>query len=94
LNVEFEHEPVAEMIEGTESCVNEPGNIDLPDSLRERLLSAARINALTEIETLIAELKGLGPDAQCLTDELDNLLERYDMDGIILLINQVSNRTE
>jgi len=94
LSVEFEHEPAAEKIEGTVSCVNTPGNIALPDNFHERLLSAARINALTEIETLITELKGLGPDAQCLTDELENLLERYDMDGIISLINQMSDRTE
>lgn len=94
LKVEFEHEPAAEVTEGTVSCVNAPGNIDIPDNLRERLLSAAQINALTEIETLIAELKGLGPEVQCLTDELENLLECYDMDGIISLINQVSDRTE
>jgi CheY-like chemotaxis protein len=94
LNVEFEHEPAAEMIAGTEPCVDAPGEIDLPDSLRDRLLSAARINALTEIETLIVELKGLGPGAQCLADKLENLLARYDMDGVIAFINQVSARTE
>jgi PAS domain S-box-containing protein len=94
LNVEFEHEPAAEMIAGTEPCVDVPGEIDLPDSLRDRLLSAARINALTEIETLIVELKGLGPGAQCLADKLENLLARYDMDGVIAFINQVSARTE
>ena len=94
LNVEFEHEPAAEMIAGAVPCVDEPGEIDLPDDLRERLLAAARINALTEIEALIVELKGLGPGAQCLADELDNLLRRYDMDGVIALINRASGRTE
>ncbi len=94
LNVQFEHEPAAEMIEGTVPCVDAPSEIILPDGLRERLLSAARINALTEIETLIVELKGLGPGAQCLADELENLLARYDMDGVIAFINQVSSRIE
>jgi hypothetical protein len=37
---------------------------------------------------LITELRGLGPDAQCLADELGRLLSRYDMDGIIALINR------
>ncbi len=94
LKVEFEHEPAAEMTPRTTPCDDAPGEIDLPDSLRERLLSAARINALTEIETLIIELKELGPGAQCLADELENLLARYDMDGVIALINKVSARTE
>lgn len=90
LNVEFEHEPAAEMIAGAVPCDDEPGEINLPDDLRERLLAAARINALTEIEVLIVELKGLGPGAQCLADKLDNLLGRYDMDGVIALINRAS----
>ncbi len=94
LNVEFEHEPAAEMTPRTTPCDDAPGEIDLPDSLRERLLSAARINALTEIETLIIELKERGPGEQCLADELENLLARYDMDGVIALINKVSARTE
>jgi PAS domain S-box-containing protein len=94
LNVEFEHEPAAEMVPRTIPCDDAPGEIDLPDSLRERLLGAARINALTEIETLIVELKELGPGAQCLADELENLLAGYDMDGVIALINKVSARIE
>lgn len=94
LKVEFDHEPAAEEIKGAVSFINAPGNLNLPDSLHERLLSAARMNALTEIEILITELKGLGPDTICLTDELENLLERYDMEGIISLIGQVSDRIE
>jgi PAS domain S-box-containing protein len=89
LNVEFEHEPAAEMITGAVPCGHEPGEIDLPDGLRERLLAAARINALTEIETLIVELKGLGAGAQCLAEELESLLSRYDMEALIALIDQI-----
>ena len=50
-------------------------------------------NALTEIETSIVELKELGPATQCLAGELENLLARYDMDGVIAFINRVSART-
>ena len=88
LPVEFEHEPAAEVVAGTVPCADEVGDIELPHGLRERLLAAAGINALTEIEELIAELRGLGPGAQCLADELGSLLSRYDMDGIIALINR------
>lgn len=94
LKVEFAHEPPAEEIV---SCVTPLGNIVLPNSLHERILASAKVNALTEIESLIKELKELkelGPDAHCLTDELENLLERYDMEGIISLINRVSEKTE
>jgi CheY-like chemotaxis protein len=94
LNVEFEHEPAAEMLAGAAPCVDELGEIDLPDALRERLLAAARINALTEIETLIVELEGLGPGMHCLADKLENLLARYDMEGVIATINRVSATTE
>jgi len=91
LKVEFDHELPAEEIL---SCITPIDKIFLPNSLHERILSSAKVNALTEIESLIKELKELGPDTHCLTDELENLLENYDMDGIVSLINRVSKRTE
>ena len=89
LHVEFVHEPDTVMPAGAKPCAGEPDAIQLPGSMRERLLAAARINALTEIETLIGELKELSPDAKCLAVELEKLLSRYDMDGIIALIEQI-----
>jgi len=88
LHVEFVHEPDAGVPAGAKPCAGEPDASQLPDSMRERLLAAARINALTEIETLIGELKGLNPGTKCLAVELEKLLSRYDMDGIIALINR------
>ena len=88
LHVEFVHEPDTGVPAGTRPCDGEPHAIQLPDSMRERLLAAARINALTEIETLIGELKGLNPDTKCLAVELEKLLSRYDMEAIIALINR------
>jgi CheY-like chemotaxis protein len=90
LHVEFVHEPDAGVPAGARPCAGEPDTIQLPGSLRERLLAAARINALTEIETLIGELRGLNPDTQCLAVELEKLLSHYDMDGIIALVNRLS----
>jgi PAS domain S-box-containing protein len=94
LHVEFENEAHTEVPTGGEPCAGERGAIHLAGAMRERLLAAARINALTEIETLIDELKGLNPGAKCLADELEGLLSRYDMDGIITLVNKVIDGTE
>jgi PAS domain S-box-containing protein len=88
LHVEFVHESDTGVPSGGKPCAGEPDTIQLPGSIRERLLAAARINALTEIETLIGELKGLNPDTKCLAVELEKFLSRYDMDGIIALINR------
>ena len=94
LHVEFVHEPDTVMPTGATPCAGEPGAIQLPGSMRERLLTAARINALTEIETLIGELKELSPDAKCLAVELEKLLSHYDMDGILALIDQIPAEVE
>ena len=89
LNVKFEHEPPAEITAGTVPCDDEAAVVALPDDLRARLLAAARINALTELETLIGELKELGPATGCVAEELETLLSCYDMDGIIALIDRM-----
>lgn len=88
LHVEFVHEPDAGVPAGARPCAGEPDTIQLPDRIRERLLAAARINALTEIETVIGELQELNPDAKCLAVELEKLLSQYDTDAIIALINR------
>jgi CheY-like chemotaxis protein len=88
LHVEFVHDPDTEEPAGARPCAGEPDTIQLPERLRERLLAAARINALTEIEMLIGELKELDPDAKFLAVELEKLLSQYDTDAIIALINR------
>jgi PAS domain S-box-containing protein len=94
LHVEFEHEPAPGEPAGSGPCAGITVAAQLPGDLRERLRAAARINALTEIEALIGELKGLGPDMRCLADELDNLLGRYDMDGVIALLDRASGKND
>jgi PAS domain S-box-containing protein len=89
LQVEFEHEPAAEAPAVAMPGVGQAGDIRLPDEMRERLLAAARINALTEIEIVIGELKGLGPGTAFLAEEVQGLLSRYDMDGIIALVERL-----
>jgi PAS domain S-box-containing protein len=68
------------------------GEARVPEALRERLLAATRLNALTEIEALIAEMKQLDPGAQLLADQLEALLLRYDTDGIADLVRATPAR--
>jgi len=89
LGVDFEREPpIAAAVQlSQESGASE---MRVPENFRRRLLAAAEINALTEIEDLIAELKQLDPAAQRLAAELEELLSRYDMDGIAGLVEGIA----
>jgi len=88
LHLDLDHAPVGEAPSGAATQTADIAAVHLPDALRERLLAAAEINALTEIEALIGELKRLGPAAQALADELEGLLLQYDTDGIAACVSQ------
>jgi CheY-like chemotaxis protein len=89
LGIEIEEEPAVELAVGCDSEMTALADLQLADDLRNRLLAAAQINALTEIEALILELKGLGAPAQSLVDKLEVLVAHYDMEGIIELVEQL-----
>jgi hypothetical protein len=89
LHVEFEHEPAPDESVVSGACAGNNATGPLPGDLRERLLAAASVNALTEIEALIGELKTLGPGPQCLAAELGSLLSSYDMDAVIERLNRI-----
>ncbi len=89
LKVELEPEPAADLPAGAETPEADPSPVHIPDALRQRLLAAAEINALTEIEVLIGELKRLDPAAQAVADDLTGLLKRYDTDGIAALVMRI-----
>ncbi len=93
LGVDFEREPVAEPAT-TQRASPAPdlAFLSLPGPLRQRLLDAAAINALTDLETAISELKQLDPAAHRLAAELEELLTRYDMEGIAALIEEVPTK--
>ena len=90
LHVDLDHACVGEIPPGVATQTADIAAVRLPEALRERLLAAAQINALTEIEALIGELKRLDPAAQALAAELDGLLSQYDTDGIAARLRQVS----
>ena len=59
-------------------------------ALAQRNFGAHVVDELTEIEVLIGELKRLGPGAEDLAAELEDLLSQYDTDGIAARLRQVS----
>jgi CheY-like chemotaxis protein len=93
LHVDLDHASVEEAPSAVATQTADIAAVRLPEALRERLLAAAEINALTEIEALIGELKRFGPGAQALADELDGLLSQYDTDGIAARLRQVSAKS-
>jgi len=88
LHLDPDQAPVEEAPAGAAAQTADIAAVRLPEALRERLLAAAEINALTEIEALIGELKRLDPAAQALADELEDLLVQYDTDGIAARVGQ------
>ena len=88
LGIEFAREPVAAIASSAEPDF-QLDSVRLPPVLRGRLLAAAEINALTEIEVLIAELKQRDAGAQALAHELQGMVSRYDMEGIIALLDRI-----
>ncbi len=90
LGVDFEYQSVTEIAPPATSNRCDPGTVALPRELRRRLLDAARVNAFTEIEALIGELKQVAPDAIPLADELAELLAAYDMDGLVALVEKTA----
>ena len=94
LGVELEYEPVPEAPRGATQPSAAVGAVRLPEALRERLLAAAKINALTEIEMLIAELKRLDADALAVAEALEELLSEYDTEGITAFVSRIPARGE
>jgi DNA-binding response OmpR family regulator len=88
LHLDLDHDRVAEAPAGAAPQTADIAAVRLPEALRERLLAAAEINALTEIEALIGELKRLDPAARSLADELEGLLAQYDTDGITARVSR------
>jgi CheY-like chemotaxis protein len=89
LQVEIEEEVVAELPAGPEPQPSTQPAFRLSDDLRNRLLAAAQLNALTEIETVIGELKASDPAGRHLAEQLEALVSRYDMEGVRSLVEQL-----
>jgi CheY-like chemotaxis protein len=94
LQVELEPEPSLDSTVTADAPNADVEPAQLPAALRDRLLAAAEINALTQIEILVEELKALDPSARALAHRLGSLLLQYDTDGIADLVRQTSAQNE
>ena len=85
LGVEYEHgrEPTPD---DTASSPADWQRVHLPPGLRDRLISAAELYSLTELDRQLAEVERLGPDARRLATHLRGMSERFDMDGILQIL--------
>jgi CheY-like chemotaxis protein len=84
LAVRFEHATAAGCVPG---AVQDLSAARLTAPLRQRLLNAARLNAFTEIEAVLSELKTGGEEE--LVGHLEGLLARYDSRGILATIERL-----
>jgi CheY-like chemotaxis protein len=89
LDIELAEAPAEEASASDEPRRSARGAVQIPEPLRRRLLTAAELNALTEIERLIEELKRLDAGCRELAEQLEGLLSRYDTDGISALVRQI-----
>ena len=90
LDVRFEREAAEPGLAHTRRAAPDLSAIRLPGPLRQRLLRAARVNAFTEIEAALEELRGMGGPELELVEHLQGLLGRYDSQAIADTIEAVS----
>jgi len=94
LGVVFERAEADNEQPGTVPEPASPRDYRIPATLRERLLRAAELNGLTDIEAAIAELHEQGEEAQELAGRLEALLAGYDTEGIVALVGQLPVKEE
>jgi len=91
LQVEFEYEPTQPTSVTQEQPTDQLdiAELSLPRDLYERLKDAAELNELTEMEHILNRLRA---DAQYrqLTQILDHLLMNYDIDGILMTLQEIT----
>jgi PAS domain S-box-containing protein len=68
--------------------------VELPAPLHEKLLNAARMNAFTEIESLLPELNHLGEKGSALAVRLQDLLKQYKCGEIAELLEQMTPNSD
>lgn len=83
LGVAFEENPPALAPDVAIARNPEVQSLKLPAQIRQRLRQAARVNAFTEIEAILFELKQRGAPASHRADYLHALLARYDRDALL-----------
>jgi CheY-like chemotaxis protein len=90
LAVQFDYkQPLSE--ESTEETKNDfdLNRLSLPESLYHRLKEAAELNELTELETIVAELRVGDATQKQLADYYQEMLSNYNIDGILETLEKI-----
>ena len=90
LGVSFEREPLASEETAAPRVAPDLEAVSIAQPLHERLQRAAQVNAVTEIEAGIAELRQGDEPARRLADYLQDRLDHYDTQGIVTALERVS----
>ena len=62
------------------------GRVALPEGLTQRLRRAAERYHVTELRRCLQEAEALGPEGQGFAGRLRALVEKYDMEGVLRLL--------
>jgi CheY-like chemotaxis protein len=89
-DVRFERASAETMAAGGRGHAPDLSAVSIPEPLRERLLSAARLNAFTEIEAALSELQSWGGREHPLVAHLRALLRRYDSRAIVETVERLA----
>jgi PAS domain S-box-containing protein len=65
--------------------------VKLPRDLHERLRRAAELNAFTDIDAALAEVRAGDAEAQAFANHLHALLSRYDRAGLLAALEQIGH---
>jgi signal transduction histidine kinase/CheY-like chemotaxis protein len=86
LGVEFDYDEASVASDQVDLDLSE---ISLPDDLRERLVKAAELSSVTELEQTLDEVQKIGPEAGRLATHLRSLSQDFKMDEILTLLRKI-----
>ncbi len=66
-------------------------SIHLPENLLHRMKNAANLSNVTDLKTCMIELESLGQDGNILLQHLSPLVSKYDMNGILVLLEKLNH---
>lgn len=84
---EEQHEQKLENSENTSEM--DISNIILPEEIHSRLMEAAEINAITDMQLIVDELRKLNSESRYLAEILEKHINNYETDDIVNLLEEV-----
>ncbi|MGF1612807.1 MAG: PAS domain S-box protein [Gammaproteobacteria bacterium] len=91
LGVRFEREPLRQPVPKRRPSVTDFSGVKLSPALHQRLRQAAQLNAFTDIEATLEEIRAGDRQAQAFADHLQALLGRYDRGALLAALEQIEH---